>query len=166
MKYLVKIAAFMLALGLTFTACQKDYDSRPDLQKDPTPNPLKGTFTCTINGGNFVAETKSATLSDEGMLAITGTRYAASREAGTYEQVTLIIPSYAGASRYNVNNNAAIGMLKADANGWSATYSSEFNENYFVQVEGSYKGTFQAVLVNNDDPSDKIQIENGKFEIE
>lgn len=165
MKYLVKIAALMLTLGLTFTACQKDYDSRPDVTKDPAPNPLRGTFTCTINGGDFVAETKSTTL-HEGMLTITGTRYAASREEGTYEQITLVIPNYAGASRYNVNHNAAIGMLKADANGWTATYSSESNDNYFVQIEGSYKGTFQAVLYNNDDPSDRIQIENGKFEIE
>lgn len=164
MKYLVKITALVLALGFTFSACQKDYDSTPDVTKDPVANPLRGSFSCTMNGENFTAEVKTATLKD-GMLMITGTQYGESRTAGTYVQVALVIPTYAGPSTYNVNNLASIAIVRSDANGWSANYASQSNDNYFVKVEGVYKGTFQAALVNNSDPNDKILIENGKFDI-
>lgn len=164
MKYVFKLAALALTLGLGFSACQKDYDATPDVNKDPVQNPLSGSFTCTQAGFNFTADSKSSSLKD-GVLMISGTKYDDNKTPGVYEQITLVVPNFNGNGTYGVNGSAQIIFVRTTSEGLTYTYTSDYNENYFVKVEGSYKGTFQAVVSNTSDNSDKINIEAGKFDI-
>lgn len=164
MRYLVKYTVFALALGLGLSSCQKDYDATPDVAED-APNPIKGTFTCTQNGYMFKAETKSKKLEDN-VWTVSGVKYADSRDSGAFEMITLLIPNYSGAKRYPVNTNAEIIFTRSTADGFISTYRSVGNDNYFIDLSAQFKGTFQATVVNVDNPDDRFVIENGKFDLE
>ncbi|OJV55909.1 MAG: hypothetical protein BGO31_17640 [Bacteroidetes bacterium 43-16] len=165
MKYFIKLTALAVALGLGFTACQKDYSPTPGIEVPDPQNPLSGSFTCMLDGQQFTAQTKTFNYNgDTKTLVMGGTKYADNKAPGVYQQIVITIPNYDGGKRYGITGAASITYISTDVSGSNTTYTSINNENYYVQTEGTYKGAFNVVVANTADNADRVVLSQGKFE--
>lgn len=170
MKQYIKLAVLALGLGLSFSACQKDYDATPEIVKDPALNPMKGTFECMINEYKFTAEGNTADLqevNDIKNLVIQGTKYADNKKAGVFQQVVITFPNYKESGRFTTGSGKVnISFINVGEGGTRTVYMATMDENSFAEVAGSYKGTFSGVVVNAENAQDRIVISEGRFNFE
>jgi hypothetical protein len=170
MKQYIKLAVLALGLGLSFSACQKDYDATPDIVKDPALNPMKGTFECMVNDDKFIAEGNTASLVEvDGIktLTIQGTKYADNKKPGVLQQVVLTFPDFKETGRFTTGSGKVIiTFINAGEGGSRTIYTSTMDEVSFAEIAGTYKGTFSCVVVNAQNSSDRIVISEGKFNFE
>ncbi|RQO30521.1 hypothetical protein DBR32_13230 [Taibaiella sp. KBW10] len=169
MKQIFNLSALLLALCFTFASCQKDYDSTPDVTEPITDNPLKGNFTCKINGDLFIGEQKSAKVTEVNgvkTLTVTATRYGAERTTSDYQTVSIGISNYNGNAKYPISGTTQI-IYSIVVNNATTTFTSSItNPNFYVTTTGNYVGTFNATVAEVGNTSNKAVLTEGKFDIQ
>lgn len=169
MKQIFKLSALLVALCFSFASCQKDYDSTPDVVEPTAVNTLKGSFTCKINGDVFIAEQKTATLTDVNgvkTLNISATVYGADRTSNDHQTINISIPNYDGNKKYPIGGTAQIAYTIVVDNFATNYTSSITNANYHVTTTGSYVGTFNTAVAEVGNTSNKVALTEGKFDIQ
>lgn len=168
----MKKIGLLLAVGIfSLTACQKDYISNPD-NTEPTPNPMRGTFTCFINGDPFEGEIKDVyhnTADGLNTMTFTATEYYPTRRPADYRTITLTIANWEGPKDYQFSSEAS-GVYKR---AYTDQPDQLFNKQVYdedsklsiTQYDSEAKGTFNAKLVNAINNADTVYITNGEFSI-
>jgi len=158
------------------TSCQKEYNATTADDTIKTRNPFQGTFTCTINGEIFTADSK--TFSDvtvEGVrtLSLSAMRYNYDRDPQIYKVMTFTITPYEGTKGYPISGWGVSAVYMdvqknpADTRTYNAKVIDESSNINMTSDATNFTGTFNFELkpVGSSNDSFNLKVTNGTFDL-
>jgi hypothetical protein len=175
MKKIFQLALVCAGIGIitASTSCSSTYDATPTIPgRDTIKTGLRGDFTATVQGVEFVANTKyvtDQTASGVRTLVISGVMDSKAKDPKTNQTISLSISPYEGPKAYPIQMGSAGVYINMKENA-SAAYLAKANDTNNViiitQDAGEVKGTFNFVVAPGGiGTADNINIGNGSFSI-
>lgn len=162
-----------LGLALFTSSCGDDYDAYPTVPgKDTMRNPMLGDFKATVDGVEFIADSKyisDVTTDGVRSVVITGVMDSYNKNPKSNTTITLNITHYEGPNTYPIGWNNIATLIKLE-DGVTRVYKAkaEGDESYISisadadRLQGSFKFTVAPDGVGN---VDTIPITSGEFNI-
>lgn len=175
MKKIFQLALVCAGIGIitAATSCSTTYDATPTIPgRDTIKTGLRGDFTATVQGVEFVANTKyvsDQTVSGVRVLTISGVMDSKAKDPKTNQTISLSITNYEGPKSYPIQFGTAgtyINMKESASSVYLAKANDTNNVITITQDGSEVKGTFNFVVAPNGiGTADNINVANGTFSI-
>jgi len=176
MRKILQLALICAGFGLVAasgTSCSTAYDATPAVPgRDTIKNPLRGTFTATLDGVEFVANAKyvsDQTVNGVRTLTVTGVMDSPNKDPETNKTLSFTITNYEGPKTYDISSNV-VGMYIYKEKNVATTFLARNGEpEWTVTITndvGNIEGTFNWVVAPGGiGTADNHNVNNGSFSI-
>jgi hypothetical protein len=175
MKKNFQLALVCAGIGIVAasTSCSSTYDATPSIPgRDTIKNALRGNFTATIDGVEFVANTKYAndqTVGGVRTITISGVMDSQSKDPKTNTTISLSITNYQGPKTYPIQFGTA-GTYIVQKNGVYTTFLAKTGDTLalvnITKDQGDLEGTFNFVVAPGGmGTANNHNVTNGTFSV-
>lgn len=175
MKKIFRLALVCAGIGIVAasTSCSSVYDATPSIPgRDTIKNALRGNFTATVEGVEFVANAKYAndqTVNGVRTITISGVMDSKAKDPKTNQTISLSITNYEGPKTYPIQFGTA-GIYVVTKDGTPTTYLAKTGDTMamisITKDQGDLEGTFNFVVAPNGMGSaNNYKVNNGTFSI-
>jgi hypothetical protein len=175
MKKIFQLALVCAGIGIVAasTSCSSVYDATPSIPgRDTIKNALRGDFTATVDGVEFVGNAKYAsdqTVGGVRTITITGVMDSKAKDPKTNQSISLSITNYLGPKTYVIQSGTA-GMYTVKDDDVSTTYLAKTGDTMalisITKDQGDLEGTFNFVVAPGGmGTANNHSISNGAFSV-
>ncbi|MFA6059400.1 MAG: hypothetical protein WC756_14435 [Taibaiella sp.] len=175
MKKIFQLALVCAGIGIVAasTSCSSVYDATPSVPgRDTIKNALRGNFTATVDGVEFVANAKYAsdqTVDGIRTITISGVMDSKIKDPKTNQSISLSITNYEGPKTYPIQFGTA-GVYVVQEDGVYTTYLAKTGDTMalinITKDQGDLEGTFNFVVAPNGmGTANNHSIYNGTFSV-
>jgi hypothetical protein len=175
MKKIFQLALVCAGIGIVAasTSCSSVYDATPSVPgRDTIKNALRGNFTATVDGVEFVANAKYAsdkTVDGIRTITISGVMDSKAKDPKTNQAISLSITNYEGPKTYPIQFGTA-GAYVVKKDGISTTYLAKTGDTValinITKDQGDLEGTFNFVVAPNGmGTANNHSVSNGTFSV-
>jgi hypothetical protein len=179
MKKILQLSLLCATVGigsLSLTSCSSsEYDATPEIPgRDTIKNDLRGEFTATVDGTNFIAEMKGARIhvSEEGIksISIYGTMDSYNKDPETNQTIVLSIADYQGPNIYPIQFGNSGTYVVKEKDKPTRTYLAKTGDSaLMIQITAdndNLEGNFNFVVAPDGiGDADNHSITSGKFTV-
>ncbi|RYZ40054.1 MAG: hypothetical protein EOP49_29810 [Sphingobacteriales bacterium] len=176
MRKILQLALICTGIGIVAasgTSCSSVYDATPAVPgRDTIKNPLRGTFTATLDGVEFVANSKyvsDQTINGTRTLTVTGVMDSPNKDPETNKTLSFTITNYEGPKTYEIQSNV-VGLYVYQEKGVSTSFLARNGDPAWTVTitkdQGDVEGTFNWVVAPGGvGTADNHNVSNGSFSI-
>jgi hypothetical protein len=175
MKKIFQLALVCAGIGIVAasTSCSSSYDATPSIPgRDTIKNALRGNFTATVDGVEFVANAKYAsdkTVDGVRTIIISGVMDSKAKDPKSNQTISLSITNYEGPKTYPIQFGTA-GVYTVQKEGVYTTYLAKTGDTMamvnITKDQGDLEGTFNFVVAPNGlGTADNHNVTNGTFSV-
>ena len=175
MKKIFQLALVCAGIGIVAasTSCSSVYDATPSIPgRDTIKNALRGDFTATVDGVEFVGNAKYAsdqTVNGVRTITISGVMDSKAKDPKTNQTISLSITNYEGPKTYPIQFGTAGSYIVQDE-GVYTTYLAKTGDTMalinITKDQGNLEGTFNFVVAPNGmGTANNHSVTNGSFSV-
>lgn len=175
MKKIFQLALVCAGIGIVAasTSCSSVYDATPSVPgRDTIKNALRGNFTATVDGIEFVANAKYAsdqTVDGIRTITISGVMDSKAKDPKTNQSISLSITNYEGPKTYPIQFGTA-GIYVVRKDGVATTFLAKAGDTMalinITKDQGDLEGTFNFVVAPNGlGTANNHSVYNGAFSV-
>lgn len=176
MKKIFQFALVCAGVGIiaaSNSSCSSEYDATPTVAgRDTIKNPLRGSFTATLDGVEFVANSKyvsDQTVSGIRTLTISGVMDSPNKNPETNKTISLSITNYQGPKTYPIQLGTVGTYINLDKSVPTPYLAKTGDTTYLITItkdQGDVEGSFNFVVAPNGlGSADNHNVNNGSFSI-